>query len=268
MSILSSPGIRDLTRNDFAGGRLSTKGVQGIILVWASWCGACKRFLPAFKDLGAKLRNDKTFSVLAIESEQLSEPILSALGGIKSYPTIKFFDAKGVMIETYIGSRDVNDLLKYICSKYKIQSACQSISSTQSNNSSIIQLKDKDLNDNCHYHAGSTKLCKWFNIRNGQLNAPGIVLFWAKWCKHCQAFLPTYESVATQISAPNNFVVAAIEISDLSTTTLQRLGISSVPTIKYFDKRGWIQIDDTSFDNATDEKTIMQIVCKNYHRCK
>lgn len=96
-------------------------------------------------------------------------------------------------------------------------------------------------------------------------NTPGILLIWARWCPHCTRFLPTYNSIATDIGS--GFLCVDIEDSELK----QRDGLASAlevngfPTIKFFDQRGKIIGDYQSNDRSKD--TLLNHICKVYHHC-
>jgi thiol-disulfide isomerase/thioredoxin len=89
----------------------------GMLLIYATWCGFCRSFKPTYDAISAQLGND--FVCAQIESEQLrkDDKISSALN-FTGFPTIKFFDQTGLIIDTYEGSREKGDILKYICKIY------------------------------------------------------------------------------------------------------------------------------------------------------
>jgi len=91
----------------------------GMLLIHAEWCGYCKRFMPLFQNLNKKIGNN--FSCVAIENSELenSHNLSNALN-FKYFPTIKFFDQYGKIIDTYPDNlpRDEENLLQYICNVY------------------------------------------------------------------------------------------------------------------------------------------------------
>jgi thioredoxin-related protein len=55
--------------------------------------------------------------MLAIESEDIDEDLASKLN-FRGFPTIKYIDRDGKLIKDYTGGRDIDSMLKDICSTY------------------------------------------------------------------------------------------------------------------------------------------------------
>lgn len=113
----------ELNENDFtvSGNFVYVKNVNspGMLFIHANWCGHCKRFMPIFKNLQKKL--GKNFPCLSIENNELEKANgLSSALNIEYFPTIKFFDQYGKIINTYPDNltRDEKSINKYICEVY------------------------------------------------------------------------------------------------------------------------------------------------------
>lgn len=92
-----------------------TKKNPGMLLIFATWCGYCHRFLPTFNEMVGKLDN---FCCASIESVELkNEKLVSALN-FEGYPTICFFDQHGLIMNKYNGNRDIESMMKHICKIY------------------------------------------------------------------------------------------------------------------------------------------------------
>jgi thiol-disulfide isomerase/thioredoxin len=90
----------------------------GMMLIWATWCGHCVRFKPTYKELSEFLnKNQTTFPMLAIESEDIDEDLASKLN-FRGFRTIKYIDRDGKLIKDYNGGRDIDSMLKDICTTY------------------------------------------------------------------------------------------------------------------------------------------------------
>lgn len=96
------------------------KGEPGIILFWGDFCHFCHDFIPIFQQLNKKLNNQSIlFPCIAIESGELNKNNkISETLNIQGFPTIKFFDQTGKIIDDYNGSRDIDSLLNRICKVY------------------------------------------------------------------------------------------------------------------------------------------------------
>jgi len=95
-------------------------GNPGLLLIHASWCGHCKRFVPTYQSLCKRLnKNGNDFPCLAIEESQLNKSdVLADALDVAGFPTLKFFDQNGKIIGDYKGGRDETDLLDTICKVY------------------------------------------------------------------------------------------------------------------------------------------------------
>ncbi len=101
---------------------ITNNNKPGILLIHATWCGHCTKFIPIFKALNQKLnKNGVKFPCFAIEDASLKQDggNLARALNINGFPTIKFFDQHGKIIGDYNGSRNQNDLLTTICRVYK-----------------------------------------------------------------------------------------------------------------------------------------------------
>lgn len=94
-----------------------TKKNPGMLLVYASWCGHCHRFMPTFNELQKQLGQE--FVLVSLEDTELKKDNnLSQNLNINGFPTIKFFDQSGKIISDYNKNRDKDTLLDYICKIY------------------------------------------------------------------------------------------------------------------------------------------------------
>jgi len=91
---------------------------MGMLLIWADWCGHCIRFKPEYIKLSKMLNSEKvTFPMYAIESVEInnaSDQFKKNLN-FRGFPTIKFVDPSGKILEDYSGSRETGAILKAIC---------------------------------------------------------------------------------------------------------------------------------------------------------
>jgi thiol-disulfide isomerase/thioredoxin len=118
---MSAPRGKQLKTSDF---KIAKNGVYinnlnqpAMLLIWASWCGHCHRFIPNFNEICNKL-GDK-FPCLSIESEELNKSSkLNQALDFKGFPTIKFIDQNGKIIEDYDGDRSKSGILTHICEVY------------------------------------------------------------------------------------------------------------------------------------------------------
>jgi thiol-disulfide isomerase/thioredoxin len=94
-----------------------TKSVPGMLLIFATWCGHCTRFMPIFNEISDKI--GKGYTCMSIESEELrgQDTLTSALD-FQGFPTICFVDQKGMIMNQYNGPRDKKSILDEICNNF------------------------------------------------------------------------------------------------------------------------------------------------------
>lgn len=96
----------------------NTKGIPGILLIFANFCQHCTSFKPIFDKLAKTLGSE--FRCVAIENGELQKnSTLSTALDFKYFPTLKFYDHSGKIIGTYPDQPRTFDLImKYICKMY------------------------------------------------------------------------------------------------------------------------------------------------------
>ena len=89
-----------------------------IVMFQATWCGHCVRFKPSYSKLSKFLNKDNiNFPTCAIESENIDKH-LGQLLNFRGFPTIKYIDQNGKILNDYNGDRDVEAMLGDICKVY------------------------------------------------------------------------------------------------------------------------------------------------------
>ena len=116
--------IHELTNEDFTTNNNKTtihnkdiKDKYGMLLVYAPWCGHCKKSVGLF-DYMANEVNDYDIKIAAVNSENKKNKQLVKELGVKSFPTI-FTINKGIKnkhkmkgsLKKYGGERNINNLM-------------------------------------------------------------------------------------------------------------------------------------------------------------
>ncbi|WP_183565794.1 thioredoxin family protein [Mucilaginibacter sp. SP1R1] len=81
---------------------------------YASWCGPCKLLkATTFKNKNVAAFYNSNFINVAIDMEKGQGPALAAQWGLRAYPTLIVFDAKGKPVYGTVGFIKANDLIKF-----------------------------------------------------------------------------------------------------------------------------------------------------------
>lgn len=111
--------VRILKPNELVNGELSIKGLC-ILLVHASWCGYCIKFMPDYHKVSDKAKNANLETIFCkLESNEQSKNAISAFNRahpeyeITGFPTVLLFK-HGKPISVYKGSRDPESFFKFV----------------------------------------------------------------------------------------------------------------------------------------------------------
>jgi thiol-disulfide isomerase/thioredoxin len=131
---VGSPGP-ELDGKYYAGDVGSLAKLKGKVVLldfWATWCGPCRRTIPALDALHKKYQG-KGLEVIGISSESLEElkafqsqskqgySLFNDIGQVTTrryqayaYPTVVLLDRKGVVQRVEVGAHDAEDMEKWI----------------------------------------------------------------------------------------------------------------------------------------------------------
>ncbi len=136
--------VPDFSWKDSAGATVSYEAIRGkvtLINFWATWCGPCKKELPALVELnkeygarglkiigvsadrGANIIDDVRAFVrdngipyqVVVSNDELEE----AFGNIRALPTSFIVNAEGKIVETFVGARDKQCFVQAITTRLK-----------------------------------------------------------------------------------------------------------------------------------------------------
>lgn len=91
---------------------------------------------------------------------------------------------------------------------------------------------------------------------------PGMLLVWAEWCPHCINFKPVYKELSNRLGG--NFPCMAIEDQEVDSSLQKAIGVSSYPSVYFFDKNGKV-LD--KYTGSRSHNDMLKHICKFYHHC-
>lgn len=87
-----------LEDEDVSGNQLKLKNNLVVCLMWASWCGHCKTFLPTYQKLAVQYKDSPSVMFACIQqdgsrkSEQrLGQRLRELYPGFRGFPTVVYF---------------------------------------------------------------------------------------------------------------------------------------------------------------------------------
>lgn len=92
--------------------KLVTKSEKDILIeFYAPWCGHCKALAPTWDELGNKLKDEPGVDIVKLDATANDIPDLFTVHG---FPTLFWFPKDTKTPVKYEGSRDLDDLLRYV----------------------------------------------------------------------------------------------------------------------------------------------------------
>lgn len=129
-----------------------------------------------------------------------------------STPAIKYFAPNNGDVIDYTGFRDFDGLTKFITHHSNIKPF-------PSTSSHVVELTNENFDQTVLSDSAKTTL----------------VMFYAPWCGHCKALMPTYEALSRTYAREDSCQVAKINVDDKSNAEIgTRYKIGSFPTLKLF----------------------------------
>ena len=89
---------------------------QGLVMFKAEWCGYCQRAKPELSKASDAVGT--AFPIAMIDCDKNKKIPMAA--GIVGYPTIKYVNRNGKLMNNYEGPRKSDDILDVICKKAKL----------------------------------------------------------------------------------------------------------------------------------------------------
>lgn len=122
MGFFSNPNsnVKELTDSDFDLKNNSIKSYSksspGIVLFYAPWCGHCKNYKNDYITFASYHHGHIQCFAVNSDDKNPETKKISKLNKINSFPTIKYVNTSGKIINTeYKGQRDEKSILDYMC---------------------------------------------------------------------------------------------------------------------------------------------------------
>ena len=130
---------------------LKSKLHNRMVLFYANWCGHCQDFLPKWELMCTKVSKEHPnldVKLVKVDCEYIRGKEQEKLGfnpEISGYPTVRVYKKNSNESEDYNGSRDPNDLIDYLKTRFKETSSQQV---EQNNTPMETEVLSPQLNEN------------------------------------------------------------------------------------------------------------------------
>ena len=87
---------------------------QGLVMIYAHWCGYCNILTPTWKKLHNKYKNKFTIKAIHVENKKGGNDKLVKQLNIQGYPTILKIEKDGKIGKKYEGERTIEEFVKFL----------------------------------------------------------------------------------------------------------------------------------------------------------
>jgi thiol-disulfide isomerase/thioredoxin len=94
--------------------------IRGLIFFYTPWCKSCEDFKYKWSEIALLFKNRFFIGAVNVENQKNKNDILRNELKITTYPTIKYV-AKNGKIQKYDGTKNINEIVHFICKKEKIK---------------------------------------------------------------------------------------------------------------------------------------------------
>jgi|GEM_PF-983232 len=188
-----------------------------IVMVHASWCGACKQFKPTFEKVAEKYKKNAHFYTWNESNKDLQKE-LTALG-IQGFPTILYFKKDlGGTNEAGFNAK-IRDFLGLPIEAVKVEAKAPPKKEAAKTSNAVKEIKTKK---------------EYTTMLSGK--KPAALLLYATWCGACTMFKPAFNDVAEKRSDVQ-FYMLDVDNEELA-AEIRAFDATGIPTTIFFKPDG------------------------------
>ncbi|CAH3015328.1 unnamed protein product [Porites evermanni] len=196
------------------------------IKFYAPWCSHCRKLAPTWKALAEYHKDNMDITIAKIDCT--TEGKKCTEHKIHAFPSLKLFK-DGREVDSYEGSRSLDDLKNYLTLKISEHSLLSSATTENSETAEEIPSDELDLQ------------IKPFQLTDSNFDSmisfgTIFVKFYAPWCRHCRELEPVWDQLANKCADSSS----GPRIAKVDCTTEEELcssmGIKGYPTLILFSK--------------------------------
>jgi len=181
---------------------------------YAPWCGHCKHFASDYADVAKAVSASKDAHLADVVLGKVNADKHKELGGrfgVHGFPTIKWFHKTKDKPDDYEGSREVQDVLKFIDGKVGSRLVAGGPRATK-----VMEP------DNIDQYIDQKSKCRF-------------VKFFAPWCGHCKKLAPTWDKLASVFQSEDDVIIGEGDAATHAELG-KRFKVEGYPTLLFWGK--------------------------------
>jgi thioredoxin-like negative regulator of GroEL len=121
-------GVRELKNKEFIrkekgiyiDSSVKSSNIRGLVLFYTPWGRSCNDFKYKWSEIALLFKNRFFIGAVNVENQKSKNDILRHDLEITTYPTIKYVSKNG-KLQKYGGTKNINEIVHFICKKEKIK---------------------------------------------------------------------------------------------------------------------------------------------------
>ena len=181
------------------------------VMVFAPWCGHCKRMKPQYEDAANELHEKKPEAKLAAVDLTANKGLSSKLN-VAGFPTLKYFENGEESYEVDYRTKD--DIVSFMMDPKEPPPKPKEVAWDEEE-SEVVHLEEQSFYSTLKKRKHS------------------LVMFYAPWCGHCKKAKPEFSAAADELKPQLKVMMGAVDCTkyaDLCT----KYGVSGYPSLKTF----------------------------------
>ena len=210
----TSPVVLTLTDANWQATRPHQESAAAlVVLVYAPWCGHCKRITPEFGEAARRVSASGTDHIRFATLDATVETATARALRVRSYPLL--LHISGAATARYDAPPCSADALEQFMKDPGVIKQRPTVGDTL-NTSGLIVLDDQSIEQALSDH----ELL--------------MVMFYAPWCKHCKTILPEYRRAARILRQDGSAVSFAVIDAEQADASARKHDVRHYPTLRTF----------------------------------
>ena len=181
------------------------------VMLFAPWCGHCKRMKPEFEDAANELLEIKPEAKLAAVDLTANKGLSSKLN-VAGFPTLKYFENGEPSYDVDYRTKD--EIVKFMMDPKEPPPKLKEVAWDEEE-SEVVHLEEQSFYSTLKKRKHS------------------LVMFYAPWCGHCKKAKPEFSAAADELKPQLKVMMGAVDCTKYA-DLCSKYGVTGYPSFKTF----------------------------------